>query len=89
MLKYFQNILFNHKLQNLFKSPDYPANVYLFKVKDEITNYLKLRNHNPSWKKFFYVSVKRINIWIYSQPAIACSKSTVETLEQVVKYVPS
>ena len=42
---------FNYKLQNLFKSPDYPANVYLFKVKDEITNYLKLRNHNPSWKK--------------------------------------
>ena len=64
MLKYFQNILFNHKLQNLFKSPDYPANVYLFKVKDEITNCLKLRNHNR-WKKNF-MSVSNESIFEFT-----------------------
>ena len=36
-----------------------------------------------------FVEVEGPKIYCYTQPAIACSKLTIETLEQGVKYVQS
>ena len=43
---------------------------------------------NPNENSDFFCS-SRTSIFIFSQPAFNCSKLTIETLEQGVKYVQS
>ena len=43
----------------------------------------------PHIKFHFNRKTKETNEIIYTQPAITCSKLTIETLEQGVKYVQS
>ena len=52
-------------------------------------NYLKLRFcENRKWVKAFSYFRKKLHlIYLTAKPAITCSKLTIETLEQGVKYV--
>ena len=40
-------------------------------------------------KDVWLKEVSRVNFFNFTQPAFACSKLTIETLEQGVKYVQS
>ena len=67
-------------------------------VKRSVTKMLRtVTGKTPSNKTQALSKNRNMNIWVIdtlnqlfsSQPAIACSKLTIETLEQGVKYVQS
>ena len=49
----------------------------------------KVQQFDTLWCHITNLVNKNIFVWVFTQPAITCSKLMIETLEQGVKYVQS